>query len=181
MPAGAVESDYSKAKIYRLVATGTVDLYIGSTCGTLERRLWHHNYSAISEKQKKTSSCKLYEGGRTVAIELIENFPCTSKQELNIRERYWIETTPNCINTNIPGRTCKERYATNPTYKAKHREYMKKPEQVQKRKEIRATDEWKAKDKARRTAEYTCECGAVVTVHSKGKHLKTKKHTEAMT
>lgn len=181
MPAGPVESDYANAKIYRLVATGTLDVYIGSTCGNLNQRLWHHNYSASNEKQRKTSSCKLYEDGRTVAIELVENFPCANNEELKLRERYWIENTPNCINTNVPGRTWKERWAANPTYAERHKEYMKEPAQVQKRKELRATDEWKAKEKARRAEEYTCECGAVVTVHSKGKHLKSKKHLDLMT
>lgn len=110
MPRGTTEDNYEDSKIYKLTATGTTDCYIGSTSGSLQRRLWHHNHSAANpDTQKQTRACSLYEGGRTVAIELVEAFPCANKTELNLRERYWIENTPTAINKNIPGQSWKER------------------------------------------------------------------------
>jgi hypothetical protein len=152
MPRGKADSDYTCASIYKLVATGTTDVYIGSTCGSLTQRLWHHNYSAAHpDTQKQTASCKLYEGDRTVAIELVELYPCDSKQALDARERWWIENTPNCINTNIPGRDWSERRAEN-------------------------MDEYKSYMLAYRAQKFECECGKTVGYADKARHLRSKFH-----
>jgi len=156
MPRGTGTTDYSTGKIYRLVATGTEDVYVGSTCATLERRLWHHNHTVVNPKQKKTTACKLYEGGRTVAIELIEDFPCTTKQELLVRERYWMEASPTAVNRNTPGglgwKEARERRAE------EHQAYMAA---------FRATD-------------YECECGAKIKRCEKARHERSAKHITAM-
>ena len=123
---------YSNAKIYRLCHTITdtkiIDgitykseiqkpnsqIYIGSTCNSLEKRLYQHNYAcANKDTTTQCTSYKLYDISKDVSIQLIENFPCKTKEELNIRERHWIETTANCINKNIPGREWDERHIDN--------------------------------------------------------------------
>ncbi len=151
MPAAGVKSDYAEAKIYRLVGTGTDKCYIGSTCGTLERRMWHHNHCAKNPTQKQTAACWLYENCSTVTIELIEKYPCASKAELDARERYWIEATPTAINKNIPGRTWQERRAVN---KEGWEEYMK---------EYRAIM-------------ITCECGKEIRKADNARHLRSAYH-----
>jgi len=146
------KDNYADGKIYRLTATGTTDCYIGSTCSSLAKRLYNHNWCvAHPDTQKQTAACKLYEDGRTVAIELIEDFPCTSKQELGVRERYWIENTPTAINKNIPGQTWQERRAKNET---DHKEYMA----------------------LYRAFTMTCECGAEIRQAEKARHERSKKH-----
>jgi hypothetical protein len=153
MPRGANKDSYADGKIYRLVATGTDQVYIGSTCGTLKQRHWHHNYTAAHpESQKQTMACKLYEEGRTVAIELIEAFPCESRDQLLARERHWLENTPTAINRNTPGglgwKAARERR------KEEFEEYM---------------DEYRAID-------YVCECGAEIKRCEKARHQRSAKH-----
>ena len=147
-------SKYSDAKIYKLIACGTEECYIGSSCSTLEKRLYQHNYAVANpEKTKQTSASKLYEGGRKVSIELIEHYPCTSKKELDLREKHWIETTETAINKNIPGRDYKERREAR---KESYDEYMK---------------EFRAK-------KFECECGSSIGFAEKARHLRSKKHLE---
>lgn len=153
MPRGANKDNYADGKIYRLVATGTDQVYIGSTCGTLKQRHWHHNYTAAHpESQKPTMACKLYEEGRTVAIQLIEAFPCETRDQLLARERYWLENTPKAINRNTPGglgwREARARR------QEEHEEYMA---------DYRAID-------------FECECGAKIKRCEKARHQRSAKH-----
>ena len=152
MPKTTADSDYTTGCIYKLVAAGTTDVYIGSTCGSLESRLYYHNWAvAHPDKQKQTAASKLYVGDRKVSIELVELCPCETRAELLSRERWWIENTPNCINTNIPGRDWKERRAAN-------------------------IDSWNAYMAEYRAREYVCECGKTVGYADKARHLRSKFH-----
>lgn len=58
-----------------------------------------------------------------VKIELIENYPTTSKYLLEVREGYWIRKIP-CVNKIIPTRTLREHYLDNKeSILSKNREY----------------------------------------------------------
>jgi len=81
-------------KIYKLVSDSTTDIYIGSTCNTLSHRLSSHKAPS-----NKAISKELFKTGK-VEIILIENFPCSTKDELRARERFF-QTTMDCINKNI--------------------------------------------------------------------------------
>ena len=88
--------DYSLSKIYKLVSNKTSDIYIGSCVMRLSTRLSNH--------KKKANPCvsrKLFVDDAIITIVLIENFPCTTKNELKARELHHI-TTNNCININKP-------------------------------------------------------------------------------
>ena len=53
-------------------------------------------------KMNNYSSFKLLEQGfDKVAIILVEDYPCTSSQELELREAHYIKNSP-CINMRIP-------------------------------------------------------------------------------
>jgi len=143
---------YADSKIYRLVFTGTDKCYIGSTRGSLEQRLWHHNHSANRpDSQTQTVACEYIRTHSGTAIELVEAFPCASKEELNIRERYWIETTPTAINKNIPGQTWKERA-------------------------IKRKDIIKEYMSAFRAERYTCGCGKELGKAEKARHERSAYH-----
>ena len=95
--------DYSKGKIYKLYNEDEPDkCYVGSTVRELSDRYSNHknNLNCISRI--------LFENNKTPIIELLEEYPCVSKKELEIRERYWIEQYPNKINIQIPSRTQQE-------------------------------------------------------------------------
>tara|TARA_R110000744_G_C19003536_1_gene522111 strand:+ start:52 stop:480 length:429 start_codon:yes stop_codon:yes gene_type:complete len=78
--------DYSKGKIYKIIDESNNDNYYGSTIQILEDRFRTHGMFSGYNKSKK--KCK---------IELVENYPCESKRELEKREQYYIDTY-DCIN-----------------------------------------------------------------------------------
>jgi hypothetical protein len=91
---------YKDGQIYKLYnKDNPEEVYIGSTKKPLEGRLKLHN-DTINTCISKTIINPI--------IELIEKYPCNSRRELELRERYWIENTPGCINQRIPTRTKEE-------------------------------------------------------------------------
>ena len=104
-------SDYSQGKIYMLTSEQTPEVYIGSTKETLEIRLTKHKsdykgwfggnpiYSyKTSYEIIKYDDCK---------IQLIENYPCESRKELELKEGEY-QRMMDCINKRVEGRTQKE-------------------------------------------------------------------------
>lgn len=103
--------NYQNAKIYKLWCHETDDIYIGSTIQSLSQRLAKHK-----SKSNKCNSHVLFEKSNNVMIELIENYPCENRDELNRREGELIRKN-NCVNKSIAGRTQKE-------YNQDNREYI---------------------------------------------------------
>ena len=105
---------YKTGKIYKIICNKTGLIYIGSTCKQLSQRLANHrsNYKQYLKNNKNyVTSYKVIENG-DCSIILLENYPCNNKEELNARERFYIESI-NCVNKNIPTRTLKEYYENN--------------------------------------------------------------------
>ena len=100
-----------------------IEIYIGSTINSLDERLQGHEQSYIkwlnSLRNYCTSSEILKYGD--YSIELLEDYPCSSKDAKNAREGHYIKTIP-CVNKYIAGRTMKENYQDN---KEKKIEYQK--------------------------------------------------------
>jgi len=96
-------ADYQNGKVYLIFIDGMREQgYVGSTIIPLSDRLRAHRTSANSNSQYKFASCVFFQEGNDVKIELLEAYPCNSKQELLIRERYWFEQYPDRINKNPP-------------------------------------------------------------------------------
>lgn len=116
--------NYKNAKIYRLIST-TGRQYVGATTTSLSKRKSKHKYTWMKGFRNKEMSWQLFEEG-DVDIILIENFPCETKEQLDQRERYWIENIEGgCINKNVPGRTkleYKKNFETDKKYYQKHKE-----------------------------------------------------------
>jgi len=115
--------DYKNGKIYKIVSDLTDNIYIGSTCQLLCKRLAKHkgNYRAyLNKKNKYITSFELFKLGET-RIELIEDFPCERKEQLHAREGYYIKLFKDiCVNKTIMGRTDKEWINDNRDKKAKN-------------------------------------------------------------
>ena len=127
--------DYQKGKIYKLWSPQGTDeeVYYGSTCNDLRFRKSRH---------KSKNDCRskiLFEKYDDVRIELVEDYPCNNKAELNKREGHYIREN-KCLNKNISGRTMKEYYEDN---KESIKEYYKKWKENNKEK----YKEYKLKDK----------------------------------
>ncbi len=102
-------SDYSQGKIYKIVCNKTGLVYIGSTCKTLDERLKKHEYDMEHfvntkkykpDKLKKVIFCSSFFVliNKDYKIELIENYPCNSKLELEIKECDYMKLYPESVN-----------------------------------------------------------------------------------
>jgi hypothetical protein len=112
--------DYSNGKIYAIRSHRTEEFYIGSTIQPLSVRIGGHkaNYNTYI-RTKKSCYCSSAEilKYNDFYIELLELYPCNSKDELCKREGELIRLN-NCVNKAIPYRPetekkriyCKERY-----------------------------------------------------------------------
>lgn len=90
--------NYKNGKIYAIRSYQTEEIYIGSTTQTLTKRLSSH--------KRNICNSKLILQYPDAYIELIENFPCNSKEELNRKEGEHIRAN-NCVNKEA-GRTPEE-------------------------------------------------------------------------
>ena len=134
--------DYSKGKIYKLCSNQTDQIYIGSTTQELSKRFQSHkgNYSLyLKDKYQYISSFEIIKFD-DVYIELIQEYPCESKTELEKYEGQIIKNTINCINTRVAGRTIKE-------YKKEHPEKVTKYYQQNKEKVKQRAKEYKLNNK----------------------------------
>ena len=107
--------DYSKAKIYQIKNNIDDEVYVGSTCVPLGRRMTKHRYAA-----KHDGTVSLYKkfkelGADLFYIELIEEYQCNTTQELLARDGYYIKER-GTINKNIAGRSYKQ-------YDEEHKEH----------------------------------------------------------
>lgn len=102
--------DYANGKIYGLYQRDNNRLvYVGSTTTSLNQRLYRHKIDADIDKERPIYKYFNEEGGiSNFYIELIEKFPCNSKQELTQREGQ-IQRETNILkdgfNRRIAGRT----------------------------------------------------------------------------
>jgi vacuolar-type H+-ATPase subunit I/STV1 len=97
-------NDYSRGKIYKIVCRKTGLQYFGSTTEpTLARRLASH-VGTLNQWKKGNfnfvSSFTILEEN-DYYIELVELVPCSSNDELKIRERFHIQNN-ECVNKYIP-------------------------------------------------------------------------------
>jgi hypothetical protein len=104
-------TNYFEGKIYKIICNITKEQYYGSTKKKyLSMRLAGHRRDATDFDKgigAKTSSYDIIKRG-DYYIDLVELFPCNSRNELETRERYYIENN-TCVNKKIPTRTRKER------------------------------------------------------------------------
>jgi len=106
--------DYKNGKIYTLRSHQTDKIYIGGTTTSLHKRLYNHKKTYECWNRGKHAYLTSVEILKypDVYIELLEEFPCDNKLQLNTREGEYIRTM-DCVNKNIPGRTPTEYYNDN--------------------------------------------------------------------
>jgi len=89
---------YQDGKIYKIIDNTNGNVYYGSTMKTLNKRLSDHKYDykrREKENNTRTSSKIICNGDFT--MELVEDYPCESRKELEEREAYYINNY-ECIN-----------------------------------------------------------------------------------
>ena len=152
-------SNYQNGKIYCLRSHQTDKIYIGSTIQKLYRRMNSHKNTYKNGLDNTTSKEILcYDD---CYIELLENYPCNSKEELHKREGELIKQM-DCVNIMTAGRKWKEYYEDNCE---KIKQYQKDYRLKNKEKVINKLKEKKL-----------CNCGIYYTYRNKARHEKSKKH-----
>lgn len=101
----ATDSRYANGKVYKLVNDVDEEIYVGSTCLPLRKRMYFHKNDAKKKTDRRVCQHLDKVGFENVHIILIENFACNSKEELLARERHWIETLKPSLNKVVPLRT----------------------------------------------------------------------------
>jgi len=195
--------NYNNGKIYKIVCNETGEVYYGCTTQKLSKRRGCHKASA---KDKIYSSHIIINRGNWV-MSLIENYPCSSKEELQARENEYILNNP-CVNKIRSYNTPEERELKKEQLREYHKEYRKENREYilqQKRDYHHANKEMLAK-KAReyrqknkeaivekKKIEYeknkqngkcdiiNCPCGGTYALRGKSRHFKTKKHQDYLT
>ena len=151
--------NYQESKIYKLVCNKTGMIYYGSTTQLLSKRKSEHKTKI---KGRPSVSKKIIEN-EDYDIILVEDFPCERKEQLLMRERYYIDNN-ECINLDKPITTLEEKKQ----YKA---EWSKKNP-------YKFTEEQKQKNYDKKKEKITCKCGLKISRASNLRHKQTKKHIE---
>ncbi len=78
---------YNKGKIYKVINSVDEKVYIGSTTQSLSRRMGNHRENC----KDLNRNSKIYKHMRNIGVQyfkivLIQNFPCSSKEELECEE-----------------------------------------------------------------------------------------------
>lgn len=148
MTAGIIyntQSPYQNGKIYKITSPSTDLMYIGSTTQSLKTRFANHISNCFNRNSVKSAEIIKF---NNASIELIEDYPCNTKKDLELREAYHIKTNKNqCVNKAIPRRTKRQYWLDN-------------------KDEI---DEY-------RGFQIDCYCGGKYTLKHKTTHFKTDRH-----
>ena len=174
--------DYTNGRIYKILNYMDNEVYVGSTCQPLSKRMAKHRVEMNSET---TAHKPLYKkmkehGVEHFYIELIEVHPCENGEQLRKREGHYIREI-GTLNKKIEGRTKKEyREENRERFQARDKEYREenreriKEYREENRERIRAREkEYKAN---KRKETYTCVCGSTCCIDGRARHECTIKH-----
>lgn len=191
--------NYNNTVIYKIKHNEDYDnlnIYIGSTTNFRNRKYCHKN--RCNNKKLIEYNSKIYKyirnngGWEQFVMVLIEEYPCNSNNEKEIRERYHIDILKPKLNCYIPTRTKKEWEKDNKDQiNEKRREYKKNNKD-------KLREQWKIyyennkennnaktieyyknnKDEIteKRKKEITCQCGSIVCKGNIKRHEKSLKH-----
>jgi hypothetical protein len=175
--------DYSRTIIYKIVCNDLKikDCYVGATTEFTKRKNSHkHRYNEINEI-KVYQFIRANGGWDNWTMVMIEEYPCKSKLESDMRERYWLEILKAELNNNVPNRTKQERYEDNKIETLeKAKEYRQENKELIKERDAKKYQNNKENINQKAKEKITCECGLICNKSSKSKHQKTKKHIDLM-
>ena len=189
-----VENRYKKGQIYKIVDVGYNLCYIGSTCESLCQRMSRHRICYRHYQKTGKNPIKLFiifdeYGVENCKIELLEDYHCNTKNELERREGEFIKCS-ECVNKVIAGRTYKEWCLDNKeTIKQSNKaNYAKDKDTIkeeyylnQEENQKKCLDRYYSKKDAindRRKATYVCECGVELRFDCKARHERSKHHQQ---
>ena len=186
---------YEKGQIYKVVDIGYNMCYIGSMCQSLSKRFYKHKEKYYQYTKGKADCNRRVNiifdryGIENCKIELLQDFPCQSRNELLRQEGEHIRNN-DCVNKIVSGRTNEEWRKDNYEHyiNQKRQNWNEtKDEQNRKKREFaknnpdiikqRSQDNYeKFKDKL--LERHLCGCGKYYTQCHKKRHEQTKKHQD---
>ena len=121
--------DFSKSIVYCIRNYNDSDVYVGSTCQPLSKRMADHRI-AMNSKRKRDFNMNLYVkmreyGAHNFYIELLEEYPCNNLEQLKAKEGEYIRAIAT-LNSRIAGRNTKDYHNEN---KSQIREQQKRYKQ----------------------------------------------------
>ena len=174
-----MENRYSKGQIYKVCDKAYTKCYIGSTTVSLSRRMVQHrsDYKRYKEGQNQSylTVYNLFDefGVENCKIEWIEDYPCTSKKELEAREGHHQQEN-DCINKVVAGRTKQEwREVNRELLLTKQKEYR----ESHKEEIAKCKKDWSERNKDRlqeKAKEYYIENKAHINDYKKEWYEKNK-------
>jgi hypothetical protein len=164
--------NYSKNVIYKLVCNdlNIKECYVGHTTDFTQRKANHK--SDCNNGKGNHHNYKIYKtirengGWENYSMIEIEKYPCRDENEATAKEREWFEILNSGLNTIYPQRSRQE-------YRDDNR-----IEILQKKLEYYNTN--KEEIAIQRKQTFICECGGIITVRNKSRHLKSKFHKQYM-
>ena len=116
-----MSQDFSKAKIYKITNDFNNEVYIGSTCNTLNRRFIKHKSDSKRDENKNRPIYKLMNeiGFERFRIQLIEDYHCEDKYQLRQREGHFIREQ-GTLNKLVAGREKKGFNSPSPHHPPSH-------------------------------------------------------------
>ena len=160
--------NYQNGRIYLI--RGGDEVYYGSTTQALSVRMAQHRDVYRKGTDKKTPNYLfLTYGVENCMIELVELWPCTSIEELEAREAYWVKNNP-CVNKHTAQHRA-QWYKENKVRLAELRDTWNK-----KNKKHRAIYEAKRNAARNEKGSTVCACGGSYRDYNKRQHEETKKH-----
>lgn len=162
---------YQNGKIYQVLNSEDKECYVGSTCQLLSKRLSKHKADMNVEAKQHF---KLYQhmkvlGADKFYIELIENYPCKTKEELLAREGHFIRER-GTLNKTVQGRTSAQYWKDNQEQRSANCKEWRKSN-IPKLKQY----EEKRKEKVQ------CECGDQIAKRQITKHRQSARHQNNLT
>lgn len=172
---------FQNGKIYKIINDMNDECYIGSTCNTLSCR-WH-----IHKQHAKSSDSRLYRmineiGIEHFKIELFEEYPCETKEQLLQREGYFIQLF-GTLNKNIAG-NCSDIKEWTKKYREEHNEEIKQYRQNHKE-EIKQYNQKYYENNREQHIKKMCEkalctCGRYVQKGKLTRHQQTNLHKKLL-
>ena len=190
--------NYQGGKIYKLWCDCNDMVYVGSTTQSLSKRFYEHKQNCILHPKIKLYDAMIQLGIEHFDIQLIEMFPCNSKEELHSREGFYIKSLnsiANGYNCFLAGRKHRDYYVDNKQRIAVYREanknyiteYQKKYCEQNKEKILMRSKEYYEQNKNKIIEKHKqyreqhkqkieCQhCNKTLTKISMSRHLKTCK------
>tara|TARA_R110001632_G_scaffold86663_1_gene188945 strand:+ start:348 stop:884 length:537 start_codon:yes stop_codon:yes gene_type:complete len=165
--------------IYCLHNDDLPEYYVGHTMNWGKR--WRLHKTDSKNKNSKVYKYINSNGGiNNFKMEVLYETYCSLEEAIKL-ERYYMELLEATLNSEVPGRTRKERMVWyNPIYYQKNKETIaeknKKYHQENKEKNKHRYQENKEQISEQHKEKFTCICGSTLRTGDKQRHFKTKKH-----